>query len=81
MATAEVEAPNPAATLPDYVTNPNAILGDKGVAWRYGRAPDYSNTRKFFNQSEPVQVHFFLVSYHSFSFTLFLCLAFTRNFC
>lgn len=37
--------------LPDWVTDPNAVLGDNAT-WRYGRAPDYSQTRKMFEESE-----------------------------
>ena len=48
MAAADVE---PAPGLPDYLTNPNAVLGDT-AEWRYGRAPDYSNTRTVFENSE-----------------------------
>ncbi|EME49153.1 hypothetical protein DOTSEDRAFT_49468 [Dothistroma septosporum NZE10] len=32
--------------IPDYLATPNAVFGDEGVQWRYGRAPDYSKTRK-----------------------------------
>lgn len=35
-----------AEVLPDYLTNPNAVAGDEGVQWRFGKAPDYSNTRR-----------------------------------
>lgn len=45
-------APEPAPALPDYVTNPDAVLGDKDAKWRYGRAPDYSKTRKVFAESK-----------------------------
>lgn len=51
---ADVEAPPPpseAPGLPDYVLNPNAVLGDDSAKWRYGKAPDYSNTRKVYEQS------------------------------
>ncbi|EEQ33303.1 hypothetical protein McanMca71_006473 [Microsporum canis] len=34
-----------ARALPDYVLDPNAVLKDD-IKWRYGRAPDYSKTRK-----------------------------------
>jgi len=55
---APVEASAPEATpaLPDYVLNPNAVLGDKQAQWRYGRAPDYSKTRKVWEEStcEPI---------------------------
>lgn len=38
--------------LPDYLTSPNAVLGDKDAEWRYGRAPDYSKTRKVYAESK-----------------------------
>lgn len=52
MATAEVKGP-PADSpgLPDYLLDPNAVLKDSTANWRYGRAPDYSNTRKVYAQS------------------------------
>ena len=52
MAAADV-APQPAEAapaLPDYLVSPDAILGDS-ADWRYGRAPDYSNTRKVYQDS------------------------------
>lgn len=48
MASAEVEAP---PGLPDYLLDPNATLKDHDSKWRYGKAPDYSNTRKVYEQS------------------------------
>ncbi|KAL6710778.1 hypothetical protein ACN47E_007835 [Coniothyrium glycines] len=48
----QASAPEPAAALPDYLTNPDAVLGDKDASWRYGRAPDYSKTRKIFAESK-----------------------------
>ena len=41
-----------AAELPDYVLDPDAVLKDSNAAWRYGRAPDYSKTRKFFEEGK-----------------------------
>lgn len=38
-------------SLPDIVTDPNAVLKDD-VAWRFKRAPDYSKTRKWYEESE-----------------------------
>lgn len=38
-------------SLPDLATNPDAVLGDD-VSWRFKRAPDYSKTRKYFEESE-----------------------------
>jgi hypothetical protein len=37
--------------LPDYVLDPNAVLGDD-VAWRYKRAPSYTKTREYYEQSK-----------------------------
>jgi hypothetical protein len=58
MATADLQTPvdvappaEPTPALPDYVTDPDAVLKDK-ANWRYGRAPDYSKTRKVFAESE-----------------------------
>lgn len=45
---AEPEAP----ALPDYLTDPDAVMKDAGATWRYGKPPDYSNTRKVWSQSE-----------------------------
>lgn len=42
----------PAPTVPDYLASPNAVLGDKIDSWRYGKAPDYTNTRKVWAESE-----------------------------
>lgn len=55
MASADVQQPpaqEAAPALPDYLTNPDAVLGDKDAKWRYGRAPDYSKTRRIFAESE-----------------------------
>ena len=41
---------NPAPALPDYVLDPNAVLKDT-AEWRYGKAPDYNNTRSVFERS------------------------------
>ena len=38
--------------LPDYVTSPNAVFNDEGVEWRYGKAPDYSKTRKVWEEGK-----------------------------
>lgn len=39
-----------AAGTPDYLLDPNAVLGDDNAKWRYGRAPDYSKTRKVYEE-------------------------------
>lgn len=41
--------------LPDYVLDPNAVLGDTKSHWRYGVPPDYSNTRKTYQESMPIR--------------------------
>lgn len=54
MATPETEKPpaeEQAPGLPDYVLNEDAVLGDIGVKWRHGRAPDYSKTRQVYSES------------------------------
>jgi len=38
--------------MPDYALDPNAVLKDVDAAWRYGNAPDYSKTRKYFDDSK-----------------------------
>jgi len=50
---AEVQNPPAEAppALPDYLLDPNAVLKDT-ANWRYGKAPDYSNTRKVYNESK-----------------------------
>lgn len=53
MAPPDIGNPTPvaAATLPDYLTDPSAVLKDE-ASWRYGRAPDYSNTRSVYEKSK-----------------------------
>ncbi|KAF3008962.1 hypothetical protein E8E13_011451 [Curvularia kusanoi] len=46
-----IQEPAPPA-LPDYLTDPDAVLKDTEVNWRYGRAPDYSKTRKVFSETK-----------------------------
>lgn len=54
MASADVQPPvaEPKPKLPDYLTDPNAVLGDTEANWRYGTPPDYSKTRKVYEESE-----------------------------
>lgn len=54
MAAADVQVPptEPAPSVPDYVLDPNAVLKDKVDSWRYGRAPDYSKTRSYYEESK-----------------------------
>ena len=57
MAAVDVQAPpsdlpsEPAPAVPDYVLDANAVLKDKVSSWRYGRAPDYSKTRAYWQES------------------------------
>jgi hypothetical protein len=49
----DVAAPEPApAPIPDYMTDPDAVSKDEGVEWRFGKAPNYSNTRKVWAQGK-----------------------------
>lgn len=54
MAAADVQqpAPNQEPSVPDYLSSPNAVLGDRSSRWRYGKAPDYSKTRQVWEESE-----------------------------
>jgi hypothetical protein len=65
---AETEIQQPA--LPDYVLDADAVLKDESTTWRYGRAPDYSNTRRVYEESTSpprlLPLHeFYAVSKHS----------------
>ncbi|RMX95320.1 hypothetical protein D0867_13544 [Hortaea werneckii] len=48
----EPAAPEPAPAVPDYLASPNAVFNDVGVQWRYGKAPDYSKTRKVWEEGK-----------------------------
>ncbi|CAI6269553.1 unnamed protein product [Periconia digitata] len=54
MASVDTQHPTEPAppALPDYVTDPDAVLKDAEANWRYGRAPDYSKTRKVFAETK-----------------------------
>ncbi|KAH0005081.1 hypothetical protein KCU78_g13057, partial [Aureobasidium melanogenum] len=55
MATAEVQQPvqdKPEPSIPDYLADPDAVLKDTQSKWRYGRAPDYSKTRKVYAETK-----------------------------
>lgn len=41
----------PTPAVPDYLSDPDATLKDAHASWRYGKAPDYSNTRKVWAES------------------------------
>ncbi|PGH18789.1 hypothetical protein AJ79_00202 [Helicocarpus griseus UAMH5409] len=38
--------------LPDYMTDPDAVLKDIEAQWRYNRPPDYTKTRKWFAETK-----------------------------
>lgn len=64
MATADVQQPvqdKPAPSIPDYLADPDAVLKDTHSNWRYGRAPDYSKTRKVYAESEYSPIPLFLI--------------------
>ncbi|EIE79829.1 hypothetical protein G6F46_002041 [Rhizopus delemar] len=43
-------------TLPDFMTDPNAVLKDTEHQWRYGRIPDYTKVNKAFD-AEKTMTH------------------------
>lgn len=65
MAAADVQQPvqaEPAPSIPDYLADPDAVLKDNESKWRYGRAPDYSKTRKVYSESKYSPSSLFLVN-------------------
>ncbi|KAI9006260.1 hypothetical protein CLU79DRAFT_712802 [Phycomyces nitens] len=44
------------ASLPDFMTNPNAVLNDKDHEWRYNRVPDYTKVNAAF-EAEKTKEH------------------------
>ncbi|KAI0203363.1 hypothetical protein F4808DRAFT_458125 [Astrocystis sublimbata] len=38
--------------LPDYMTDANAVLKDTDAQWRYKQPPDYSKTRKYYEETK-----------------------------
>ncbi|KAF5361502.1 hypothetical protein D9758_006151 [Tetrapyrgos nigripes] len=40
------------SSLPDYVVDPDAVLKDKSVKWRFNKIPDYSKTRAAFESTK-----------------------------
>ncbi|KAF2770337.1 hypothetical protein EJ03DRAFT_335542 [Teratosphaeria nubilosa] len=54
MAVEDTQLPpaEPSPATPDYLASPNAVFGDQGVQWRYGKAPDYSKTRKVWEEGK-----------------------------
>lgn len=36
--------------LPDFMTNPNAVLEDKDHEWRYNRIPDYTKVNATYEE-------------------------------
>lgn len=44
------------AGLPDFMTDPNAVLNDKDHEWRYNRIPDYKKVNAAYEEGTNVQV-------------------------
>ncbi|ORX47779.1 hypothetical protein DM01DRAFT_1310219 [Hesseltinella vesiculosa] len=42
------------ANLPDFMTNPNAVLNDTEAEWRYGRVPDYKKVNELYEQEKTI---------------------------
>ncbi len=49
-------------SLPDYVTDANAVMKDDTAKWRHGKAPDYTKTRQVWAESRPQPPPSILVS-------------------
>jgi hypothetical protein len=45
---------SPAPSLPDYMTNPNAVLHDQDVTWRNKSPPDYSKVNAAFESTRTI---------------------------
>ncbi|KAI9319410.1 hypothetical protein BX666DRAFT_2018445 [Dichotomocladium elegans] len=43
------------ASLPDFMTDPNAVLNDKDHEWRYNRVPDYKKVNEAFEKEKTVE--------------------------
>jgi hypothetical protein len=41
-----------AADLPDFMTDPNAVLNDKDHEWRYNRVPDYKKVNAAYEEGK-----------------------------
>lgn len=50
-------------TLPDFMTDPNAVLKDTEHQWRYGRIPDYTKVNKAFDAGNMNQMMFNLFDF------------------
>jgi hypothetical protein len=64
MASADVQKPvedKSAPSIPDYLADPDAVLKDTDSKWRYGRAPDYSKTRKVYADCEYSPISLFFI--------------------
>lgn len=44
------------AGLPDFMTNPNAVLNDKDHEWRYGIIPDYSKANAAYEEGVKIKL-------------------------
>lgn len=49
-----------AADLPDFMTDPNAVLNDKDHEWRYNRIPDYNKV----NAAYELGIYIHLYDWH-----------------
>jgi hypothetical protein len=42
--------------LPDFYTDPNAVLNDTKAVWRFGRSPNYAKTRSVYAECEHISL-------------------------
>jgi hypothetical protein len=46
-----------AGELPDFMTDPNAVLNDKDHEWRYNRVPDYKKVNAAYEEGKNKQTN------------------------
>jgi hypothetical protein len=49
--TSDTKRPAEATAIPDYMLDPNAVLHDQNITWRYKQAPDYNKVNATFEET------------------------------
>lgn len=52
MAAPVIDSTAQTPALPDFMSDPNAVLKDVGAHWRNTQPPDYTKTRKFYSETK-----------------------------
>lgn len=45
------------ANLPDFMTDPNAVLKDTDCSWRYNRIPDYNKVNATYLEGKKINMY------------------------